>query len=296
MRCLWTGVALCVALALARPAAAETFEQRVPADARGEVRIVNVAGEVQVRGWDRNEVLVQAQLGARVERVEVGSQAQRTTVEVVLPKSGGRGAAELMVQVPRASSLVVRTVSADQRIENVRGAQRLQAVSGSIASELWESDLEARTVSGTLTVRGRAAGEGGPVRLATVSGSMRLEDLGAQVELSTVSGDMDLTAARLERARFKTTNGDLDLRAGLAPQARVDAEAINGEIALHLRGAVDAMFEIETFQGDIDSCFGPQPQRAREFGPGRELRFKAGEGSGQVRIKTLNGDVEICRE
>ena len=59
-------------------------------------------------------------------------------------------------------------------------------------------------------------------------------------------------------------------------------------------GALDAEFNIETFNGEIDNCFGPKAQRTREHGPGNTLRFKQGNGDGRIRIKTLNGTVEVC--
>ena len=31
-----------------------------------------------------------------------------------------------------------------------------------------------------------------------------------------------------------------------------------------------------------------------EYGPGTALRFKEGNGDGRIRIKALNGTVEIC--
>ena len=60
-------------------------------------------------------------------------------------------------------------------------------------------------------------------------------------------------------------------------------------------GPVNAEFDISTFNGDIRNCFGPKPERTSEYAPGRELRFREGQGSGRVRIKTLNGDVDVCR-
>jgi hypothetical protein len=57
---------------------------------------------------------------------------------------------------------------------------------------------------------------------------------------------------------------------------------------------VDAEFDISTFNGDIDNCFGPKPHRTSEYGPGNSLRFKEGNGDGRIRIKALNGTVEIC--
>ena len=42
------------------------FAQTVKADARGSVRVSNVAGKVHVTGWDRSEVEVKASLSGSV--------------------------------------------------------------------------------------------------------------------------------------------------------------------------------------------------------------------------------------
>lgn len=282
-------------LAAASPVNADTIERRAPADPRGLVEILNVSGEVQVRGWDKPEVLVSAETGSSVERLELKSEGQRTLIKVVLPKGrSGGGSTDLRVRIPRESSLSISTVNASQTIEDVRGAQRLQAVSGSIITQSWAGDFQAKTVSGEISVQGH--GGVGLARATTVSGDMTLRDMATELEINTVSGDMEVTAEQLSRARIKTTNGDLDLSTALARDARIEAEAINGELRFHLRGPIDAEFDIETFNGDIENCFGPEPRRTREFAPGNELRFKQGEGNGRVRIKTLNGAVELCKK
>jgi len=273
--------------------AADTVTRTVPADPMGEVEIVNVSGEVEVSGWDRNEVEVRADLGSGVERLDVTGEAKRVMVNVVLPRGRSRsGSSDLQVRVPRNSRVAVRTVDADQRITDVRGAQSLQAVSGSITTAVWEEDFEIRSVSGEVVVRGH--GGSGTARVNTVSGNMELIDVGRELELTTVTGDMDVKVDELTRARIKTTNGELELRGKLARGARVEVEAINGDLRMHFAKPVDAEFDIETFNGDIDSCFGPQPRRTSEFAPGNELRFKEGSGNARVRIKTLNGGVEVC--
>ena len=276
-------------------ASAETVEKRAPADPRGEVEIVNVAGDVHVLGWDKAEVEVIAELASGVERLEFNSAGHRTVIEVIL--RGGRsrsGSTDLVVHVPRESAVSINTVSADQTVEGVRGAQNLQAVSGSISTETWASEFEAETVSGEIDVRGH--GGDGPVRVTSVSGEVRLMDVGRQLSLETVTGDMHVQTDELQRARIKTTNGSLELVARLTDDGRIDAEAINGDLRFLLRGPVNAEFDIETFNGDIDNCFGRTPSRTREFGPGNELRFTEGKGAARVRIKTLNGGVEVCKK
>jgi DUF4097 and DUF4098 domain-containing protein YvlB len=280
-------------LAAASHAGAEEISKTLAADAKGEVEIVNVSGMVQVSGWDRPEVKVDADLGSNVERLEFRNDGQRTLIKVVLPRSASSStSSDLRIKVPQGSSLIINTVSAEQMVKGVRGAQRLQAVSGGIDTEFGPGDLEMKTVSGDI----RAQGDGkGLVRATTVSGDLQISKGGPELDLNTVSGDMTVTLDRLDRGRIKTTNGDLDLTTALGTDARVDAEAINGDLQFTLRGQVNAEFDIETFNGDIDNCFGPKPTRSREYGPGNELRFTEGRGDARVRVKTLNGGVMICK-
>ncbi|HEU4652357.1 MAG TPA: DUF4097 family beta strand repeat-containing protein [Steroidobacteraceae bacterium] len=273
---------------------ADPVQRSLEADPKGEVQITNVAGQVHVLGWDRNEVQVQADLGPEVERLDFRRDGRLTIVRVVLNEGRHHGAdTDLQVRVPRASAVSVNSVSADQTIEQVRGDQRLQAVSGSIETQIWSGECEATTVSGQVTVKANDAGA--PLRINTVSGDLTLIGGSRELDLSTVSGDLEVRVAELGRARIKTTNGSLDLVSKLARDARVDAEAINGEMRMMFEGAVDAEFNIETFNGEIDNCFGPKEQRTHEYGPGHELRFREGNGSANVRIKTLNGEVQLCK-
>ena len=274
--------------------AAEQISKTQPADARGEVEIVNVAGSVDVSTWDRAEVKVDADLGSSVERLDFRRDGSRTYIKVVLPSmSAGGGSSDLIVKIPRESGLIVNTVSAEQRIVGVRGMQRLQAVSGDIDTEFGPGDIELKTVSGNIQARGTDGK--GLVRATTVSGDLRIHKAGPELDLNSVSGDMTVMLDRLDRGRIKTTNGDLNLTTTLGDDARVDAEAINGDLSFTLRGQINAEFDIETFNGDIENCFGPKPSRSREYGPGNELRFTEGQGRARVRIKTLNGGVMVCQ-
>jgi DUF4097 and DUF4098 domain-containing protein YvlB len=287
-------VTVAAALLLAQSAGAEEIEKSAQADPRGEVVIGNVAGEVQVTGWDRSEVHVSADLSDGVERLDFKTNGARTTIEVVLPKGRNyQGSTDLVVQVPRNSSLVINTVSADQTIKDVRGMQRLQAVSGTIQTAVWNEDVELKNVSGDVLVRGHNGK--GAIRVTTVSGGLRLDDIGPEMELNTVTGDMQVRVAELSKARIRTTNGNLELRAAkLTDDVRIDAEGINGDLRFSLRGPLDTEFDISTFNGEIDNCFGPKAHRTSEYGPGNALRFKEGNGDGRIRIKALNGTVEIC--
>lgn len=289
-------IVVCVALACGGELgiAAETIQRSVPADARGAVEIVNTAGQVRVQGWDRNEVQVSGKLGGGVDRLDLQSGGRRTSINVVVP-AGERdaGATDLVVKLPRDSALSISTISADQIVTNLRGAQRLQAVSGNIATEQWQDDVEARTISGNVEIR--SDGGRGETLVNTVSGAITLVDAPEQLALETITGDMKVSADKLDRARIRTTNGELRLTAALTATARLDAESVNGNLHFLLREPLNAQFDVETFNGDIVNCFGPKPTRTSEFAPGNALRFAQGKGDARVRIKALNGRIEICK-
>lgn len=286
-----------LALLAAAPAvlAGTPINERKPADAAGQIEISNTAGSVVVTGWPRNEVELTGTLGDGVERLEFVQSGKLTRVKVILPNRSSRvESTSLVVKVPAASSLFVNTVSADVRSQGVRGSQRLQSVSGDIDTEAAAEDVECKTVSGNVVVNG--TGQKGLLTVTTVSGDATVARVAGEVNGNTVSGNFAISAGDTSRSRLRSTSGDLGLKGRLDADARIDFESISGDVRLDLAPPVGAEFEVTSFNGEIRNCFGPKPVRTSEYAPGTELRFKEGQGTARVRIKTLNGDIGICNK
>jgi DUF4097 and DUF4098 domain-containing protein YvlB len=269
-----------------------TFEKTVAAQPHGVVDISNVAGEVEVTGWDRQEVSVSAELGSQVERVDVSSEGGRTIVKVVLPShTSGHGEAELHIQVPRDSEVDVSAVSADIKVKGVQGVERLNTVSGDVVGEIGNADAEVKTVSGEI----RLKGHGSPARLQvnSVSGDVRLEHGAGDFEGTTVSGTLSVTLDSARSIRARTTSGDMRLEAKLAHGATVEATSVSGDVSL--RGSADGgySYEVSSFSGDISNCFDAQAEHGK-YMPGSRLQGTRAQGAGHVRIKTMSGDVQLC--
>ena len=277
----------------AGPAWAERMvDESADAHPRGEVDIANTAGQVTVTGWDHEQVKVSGELGAGAERLLFEADGRRTEIKVILPRgSSSRGSSDLEVMVPKGSRVSINGVSAEIMIREVEGALRLQTVSGEIDVEVYGEDVEAKTVSGQITIRGQEV----PALLVlnTVSGDADISRIRGELVANSVTGDLDISSAELARARIRTTNGDIDLSTGLAEDGRVDMEAINGDLRLDIINDVNAEFDIETFNGSINNDFGPDAEAVSRYTPGKSLRFTEGDGSSRVRIKTLNGTISL---
>jgi len=282
---------LCAALLLlpALALADTRVDERHTLASGGRIELSNVAGKVTVRGWDRNEVQLTGSLGDGLQLRQEKS-ANRVRWEVEYPRRHTSGTATLVLNVPRASELLLSTVSADQDISGI-DVRRLQAdtVSGNLNAAGRSGDSKLNTVSGNViaklqtprldvnTVSGRIEAGGG------VSG-----DIGAQ----TVSGRVGVDAGRIQRLAVETVSGGIDLStSGLAPGGRINVESVSASVNLRLPVKVSAQLSVNSFAGSINSDAGTV-ERPR-YGPGSSLDTKLGGGDGDIRIQSHSGSVRV---
>lgn len=290
------GALFAALLAAATPArvfaATRNIDQHQAADPRGTVEIINIAGSVQVSAWDKAEVAVTGQIGDRVERVDLTSSGNHTTLRVVLPSGsnwGGDGAAHLVVHVPMASGLDVSLVSADLEVNGVSGAQQIRTVSGSVQCA-GSSQTRVNTVSGEVHVR--TANES-PAEVESVSGDVTVEGAGSDVSVQTVSGDGHLALGSVGKFRLRTVSGDFVVTARLAPAASVEADSVSGDLRIELKDNPGAEYDLQSLSGEIGSCSEHEPEHSK-YGPGSRLTFTVGDGKSRVHMSSKSGDLSLC--
>ncbi len=286
-----------IGVLLAAPALAGKIDQTQDADAKGQVDIFNLSGDIEIIGWDRDQIRVTGTIGDDVEEFIFERDGDSTTIKVKVPDRmhGHRDvSSDLLIRLPQGSSIDVSGVSSDISTEGVQGEQELQSVSGDIETEVFSADVDAETVSGDVDAEG--SNKDAEVKLETVSGDVSAEGLSGEIKAGSVSGDVDVIQGDFARARIETVNGDITYSAALRSGGKLDVDTINGTVDVILLGDVSARFDIETFNGRIRNCFGPEAERTSKYAPGWELSFTEGDGDGRVSIATLNGGLRLCKE
>lgn len=285
--------AILLGMLIALPVVAEDVDRTVDAAADGHVHVSNIAGEVTISGWSRNEVEVTGELGRNVEELIVERDGNRVTVKVKVPRRSGRGIdSDLHIQVPQASSIDVGTVSADIDVTEVRGEQSLNTVSGDVNTEAFGNDISAESVSGDIEVSGQR--KDAETDASTVSGNVTLFRVAGAVEAGSVSGDVIVDEGSFDRASLETVSGDIVFHGDVRNGGKINAETVNGNIDLEFDRKVGGRYNIDTFNGDIRNCYGPKAVRTSKYTPGWELNFEEGDGNARVNVSTLNGDISIC--
>lgn len=289
-------LAQCVLLAaasmLAMPVQADAIDVTRALAPDANVKVINVAGEINVTVWDLPEVRVTGRLG-RDQTLDILESPSGIQFEVSNrdEDDDDYDEAELDLRVPSGVSMIVEAISADVTIDGTAGESVVvESVSGDVDVNAMVTRVELTSVSGDIEFAGLA--ERG--FFESVSGDISASGVSGEVSVSTVSGDTDLAAAVLERGRFETVSGTLRLRLALGAGGRLTAEAMSGDVRLKLPADQEGEFDLQTFSGDIRSAVGAVENASH--GAGSRLRHIQGTSGAQFRIESFSGDIDISRQ
>lgn len=256
--------------------AAQNISKRATVAADVAIDVSNVEGRVDVTGWDRSEIELNATLESDKDRLEFEASERQVRIKVVRPNHhfDGPDDAVLTLKIPKGARTSTETVSADITVSGVLGEQRLETVSGEVRAQAYDAPVSLSTVSGDGTI----SGTGGK----------------AEITVESVSGNFKIDLAAGERLNATSISGDIDARVELLPTARIELETVSGQIGLKMKPPVNAEFDLESFSGDIENCFEQKARDKNRYGPGSELSFTQGSGGARISISSLSGDITIC--
>jgi DUF4097 and DUF4098 domain-containing protein YvlB len=219
-RATWTGAilgALAAFLALALQAHAsdwqgsetEEFHQTYPLSANGQVELQNINGSVEIKGWDRNEVKVDA-----IKHAWNRERLQEATIKVD----------------SRSDSLSIRTEYPDH--DHTFGTKAsmisLPTIEYTLTVPRNARLADINLVNGNLDIEG----VNGEVRVSCVNGRLTARKLGGQAELSTVNGKLEASLDRLAfPLRVSSVNAAVLLTLPSDAKADIEASTVSGSIS-----------------------------------------------------------------
>jgi len=196
-----------LALLMAVPVYAEVtqeFHKTVPLSADGRVSLSNINGDVEITGWNKNEVQIDAVKTARDQqrldeaRIDVNTSSNSVEIETHYPShlvNNNPASVHYTLHVPQNARI--------DKVNLVNGSLDVQRVSGEINANL-------------------------------VNGKLRASDLAGEADLATVNGSVEANYTSLNNVReikLKSVNGSVNLLLPQSPNAEVSASTVNGSIS-----------------------------------------------------------------
>lgn len=213
---------------------------------RAEFRLDNVNGDVDIKGWDNNEIKVKAVVTAKNQdardriTIEMNENDRGVSVETQYKKSSSwgnnhSGSVEYTVMVPRNTRLSsIDLVNGSLTVENVKGEMNIDLVNGSIDAIGLASDSEINSVNGSIVVAYQTLSKDlKDISIDTVNGRIELrlpESINADVDIETMNGSIrNDFGLSVNKNMFSGKNLHGTIGSG---DVRISIESVNGGVKL----------------------------------------------------------------
>lgn len=250
---------------------------------RGSVKVVateTTESSVEVTGRDADQVVVD-QSG---DQISVVAPRQRTGF------LGGDSRIDVVVTIPTASDLAVKTGSADISADGTLGTGKVKSGSGDVQLDTFGGPVVVETGSGSI----RLEETRGELRIKSGSGDITVGHADSAVAISTGSGDVEIGTVNGPTV-VKTGSGDLkvveaqsdvsltsgsgDLVVLTATRGRLTAKGASSDVRVGIPAGVPVWTDVSTLTGEI---------RSNLAGAGEP---KDGADHVELRAKTVSGDI-----
>jgi Putative adhesin len=264
----------------------EREEKRFTVEKTPELHLYTFDGAVEVRSWDRPEVVVHIEKRGQdkdvVSKIEVLSTQKGDRLEVDARHSGrttfvGIGvyrspSARLIASVPRNTNLVIRTGDGSVVVERINGHAEIRTGDGSIRVTETEGDLLAETSDG----------------------SIQIEDVTGRIEARTGDGSIRLSGMPTS-LRARTGDGSVALRIRTGATMAEDWMVATGDgsVSVELPQGFSAEVEADPGSGGRvrnDLTLTSQAGGTREA---RTLRGVLGQGGHRFTLRTGDGTIRL---
>jgi len=264
-------------------------EKRFTVTGDAELSLRTFDGSIQLRSWDRNEVLLEIERrgpddqAAEALVVNTTQEGNRIVVEAVSPRDGREvihfgswqsPSVNLIVTAPKRLTLEARTGDGSITAEDFVGTVGLRSGDGSI----------------------RAGRLEGRVTAHTGDGSIQISEVVGQVEADSGDGSIEL-GGRIEALDVRTGDGSIRVEVldGSVMKSDWNLSTGDGAIALRVPRSLDAEVDAHSGDGRVHADGISRAEASGDDDDRGTLRGRFGKGGRAIRLRSGDGSIDISR-
>jgi len=297
----------------------ETFEV-----SRGaKLELIHGDGDVTIEKWDKDVIEVSVRYHAEIKGkgfstepdFEVDFEHSGGTLRVRGRETGRKG--KIGIFFNREFEYVYEIQAPDYVVLDTNGDDGDVEISG------WRADIECKLDDGDLVL---ADVRSDTTKISAEDGDVEIDGFAGQLDITLDDGDIDISNCESSRLEIRAEDGDVVLdrcqgdfeievddglvRLTRAIVSKLDVRVADGDVDLDLTSAMDldlyvsaddgdvsvrlgseisAEFSVETDDGDIDVSSDDWILSKKDH----RVTGKVGDGQGQIRIRTNDGDVTL---
>lgn len=246
--------------------------------------IENFAGDIAVRGWDRDSLRVQARHSGR-GRVNVRPGAAGIRVSSS-GDHGPAGSVDYEITAPawmpiridgHFNYVTVEGIQADVSVETQRGDVVVKGGNG----------VTIKSIQGHVT----AEGARGRINLSSVNEGITVNGASGEITVDTVNGPIALAAINAASVEGSTINGNITFEGTAAAGGRYRFTTHNGNITLGLPESASATFSVRTYNGGFNSNLPVKGEG--NLRSGRRVVYTLGGGAAAFELESFAGSIRL---
>ena len=279
--CLALAATGLTALLLAAPAGAQTrkIEKHFTVTDTPVVILQNPSGKVQVKSWDRHEVMVVAQNTndkTEIDMEQVANRIEITTQAVGANSPSEDTRADLTVTVPTESALQVHTDSGNVSVDTVHGNMSFDTVAADLALQDVEGYLVTKTLNGSLICT-RCAGE---------------------LDANSISGNIQLLQPAMDNVRVQTSSGNILFDGSFASRGVYVLKNYSGQIEVRFSPGDSFDLSATSLKGKVhnEANLSPSTHHHLAARVGNALFGTYNSGRARVELNSFDGTINILKK
>jgi DUF4097 and DUF4098 domain-containing protein YvlB len=262
-------------------------DQTVAVTQGARLSIDNFAGEVVIRGWDRDSVRVQARHASRT-RVTV-----RTTASgVVVAASGSQGPAgsvDYDINVPAWMPVKVDGTYVFVSVEGTQSEVAAETIRGDVTIKGGAVSVSGKSVEGEIVIEGTR----GRVNANSVNQGVTISSVTGDIVAESINGTITLTKIESENVEVATVNGHIRYEGSAAARGKYRFTTHNGNILVAVPETSSAAFTVRTYNGTMNTNL--PLQGSGDVRRGRRVIYTLGSGSADFELESFGGTIHLRR-
>ena len=271
-----------VAFFFAGSAGAQTrrFERHFTVQGKPVVSVQNATGRIQVRAWDKPEVLIVGQRGS--SNVEVDTEQVGNRIEIATRVTTGNAnsqelRADYDISVPAESELQVRSDSGNVVVDSVHGDMSFDTVA---------ADLSLQDVEGYLMIK-------------SIGGSTVCTRCAGRIYATSISGNFQLLQPTMDNVRVQTSSGNILFDGGFMNRGIYVLKNYSGTIEVRFSSSDSFDVRATSLYGNVINQAPVVPDRhnmpAPRNGLAKSLFGSMNDGRAKVELSSFNGTIKISK-
>ena len=271
-----------IALFVASSAGAQArrFERHFTVQGKPVITVQNATGRIQVKAWDKQEVLIageKASTSVAVDTEQVGNRIEVATRVISSNANPDALRADYDISVPVESELQVRSDSGNVTVDSVHGDMSFDTVAADLALQDVEGYLVVKSIGGS-TVCLRCAG---------------------RFDATSISGNFQLLQPTMDNVRVQTSSGNILFDGGFMNRGIYVLKNYSGTIEVRFSSSDSFDVRATSLYGNVINQAPVVPDRHNMPAPrsslAKSLFGTMNDGRAKVELSSFNGTIKISK-